>query len=150
MNDINQHIETDKIFIQDKNGAEICFGSVVEFEFKNLMETSFIQSNFGKLIAKTKVDRCFIHFHDARNFQPHYNWYKTLCYVVYFLKDNKLFTIKEEAIMNEEPFDETDTDTFFLYDFNPRFLIYLRAKNSFNILQHSNESQLSEDYLKNL
>ena len=133
------------IGMNDKNGTPICYGDIVKFDFSTLMDTMFSNSNFGKVIKKFSLEKCVIHFTDARVFQPDYGWYQTLCYVAYFIKDGELFTSnKEHSLDKNIPYVSTpDEDPYLFFGLDPYFLIYLTKKNQFEVVGHSEEQFLS-------
>lgn len=124
----------------DSFETEMSYNDIVEFSFEGLMDSPFTASSFGKYIKENNIQRCFIHLKKGKEFQPDFGWYNLLCYVVYFLKDNKLF--KE---FDDDPDDNCQKNNYNFYGVEPRFFIYLKAKESFKIKGSSSKIILDED-----
>lgn len=141
--------ESTEIGVQDRNGVEIKHGDYVKFDFADLMDTPFSNSHFGQLIRKHSLEKCVIHFMAARTFQPDYGWHNTLCYVVYFLKNDDVFLRREDREPEEEPYVRTgDEPPYFTYDVDARFMVYLKQKDRFSISGHSESPLLTLDEVK--
>lgn len=132
---MNERVE---IGIQDRNGVELVHGDYVKFDFSDLMDTPFIGSSFGRIIKKQNIEKCVFHFMSAKKFQPDYGWHNTLCYVIYFVKNDDIFLRKEDIDEGDEPYvRKGDEPNYFDFDVDPRFLFYITGKNRFECIGHS-------------
>ena len=138
-----------EIGVKDRHGVEILQGDYVKFDFADLMNTPFSNSHFGQLIRKHSLEKCVIHFMAANTFQPDYGWHHTLCYVIYFLKNDDVFLTREDREPEDAPYVRTgDEPPYFTYDVEARFLAYIHKKDRFSIAGHSGNTVLTLDELK--
>lgn len=128
--------------------VEIQINDIVEFRFQDVMQKGLEMSDFGKLLEKHKIERCFFHFKWGKDLFPDYGWPTVLMYPVYLIKEDRLFKEGEDE-ESDEPFPNPDN-----YNFcgqAARFLVYLSRKKSFYPHGHSIKSMLSlEDLMPEL